>query len=124
MKNPLHPWELAALWSLAIVLIIGSIYSAQLAIQGESTEHSQTIGIVIGGLLAALPMVINAMRNIGQAQAMQSMAEQLGNSQPVDAKPIIKSAVDAAKKVADAAHNEAEAIADESLDLTGAEARP
>jgi hypothetical protein len=84
MKNPLHPWELAALWSIGLVLIAGSIYCAGLAVKAENGDHSQTIGIVIGGLLAALPMVINAMRNIGQAQAMQSMAEQLGNSRPVE----------------------------------------
>ena len=80
MKNPLHRWELIALWSLAVLVISGSIYIATLA--GKATQ-SETYGIVIGGLMAALPMLINAMRNIGQAQAMQSMAEQLGNSTPV-----------------------------------------
>ena len=80
MKNPLHRWELAALWSLASGVIFGSIYVATLA---GKAEQSETYGIVIGGLMAALPMLINAMRNIGQAQAMQSMAEQLGNSTPV-----------------------------------------
>ena len=74
MKNPLHRWELIALWSLAVLVISGSIYIATLA--GKTTQ-SETYGIVIGGLMAALPMLINAMRNIGQAQAMQSMAEQL-----------------------------------------------
>ena len=77
--NPLHKWELAALWTLACGVISGSIYVATLA---SKQTQSETYGIVIGGLMAALPMLINAMRNIGQAQAMQSMAEQLGNSSP------------------------------------------
>lgn len=78
--NPLHKWELLALWSLSVAVVVGSIYVATLA---ASKTQSETYGIVIGGLMAALPMLINAMRNIGQAQAMQSMAEQLGNSTPV-----------------------------------------
>jgi len=80
--NPLHKWELAALWTLAGAVIFGSIYVATLA---SKQSQSETYGIVIGGLMAALPMLINAMRNIGQAQAMQSMAEQLGNSTPASA---------------------------------------
>jgi hypothetical protein len=78
--NPLHKWELMALWTLAVIVVVGSIYVATLA---AGKAHSDTYGIVIGGLMAALPMLINAMRNIGQAQAMQSMAEQLGNSAPI-----------------------------------------
>jgi uncharacterized transporter YbjL len=77
-----HGLELAALWSLALVVIAGSIYVASLAEQSE-VDHSQTHGILIGGLMAALPMLINAIRNIGQSQAMQSMAEQLGQSTPI-----------------------------------------
>jgi hypothetical protein len=84
VKNRLHPWELAALWSIAVLLIAGAIYTAGIEVRNGKGEHSQTIGIVIGGLMSVLPMVINAMRNIGQAQAMQSMAEQLGNSSPTN----------------------------------------
>lgn len=100
--NPLHKWELAALWTLAGGVIFGSIYVATLA---SKQSQSETYGIVIGGLMAALPMLINAMRNIGQAQAMQSMAEQLGNSTPVSDT--------ATGKVNDPVHN--------TLDLTGAQ---
>lgn len=107
MKNPLHPWELAALWTLAIGVIYGSIYVATLA---SKQTQSETYGIVIGGLMAALPMLINAMRNIGQAQAMQSMAEHLGNSTPVDTTSVPKDVGAAGEQVADAAKKEADAI--------------
>ena len=107
MKNPLHKWELLALWTLAIGVIYGSIYVATLA---ASKTQSETYGIVIGGLMAALPMLINAMRNIGQAQAMQSMAEQLGNSTPVVADPPPQSAVEGAEQTAAAADEKARQI--------------
>ncbi|MGL4640540.1 MAG: hypothetical protein ACRCVX_12530 [Shewanella sp.] len=81
--NNAHRHELWALWLLAVVVIGGSIYIATLSANG-SEGHNDTHGIVIGGLMAALPMLINAIRNIGQAQTMQSMAEQLGNSSPVN----------------------------------------
>ena len=84
-----HGWELAALWSLAVIVIIGSIFVAGLgdfglvALGADAPDNSQTHGIVIGGLMAALPLLINSIRNIGQTQAMQSMADQLGKSAPV-----------------------------------------
>lgn len=73
--------ELAALWSLAVLVIIGSIYVAVMA--GKTKAESETFGIVIGGLMASLPMLINAIRNIGQAQVIQSMSEKLSNSTPI-----------------------------------------
>jgi hypothetical protein len=81
-------WELAALWSLAVIVITGSIFVAgisELFDVAGGVDHSQTHGIVIGGLMAALPMLINSIRNIGQSQAMQAMADQLGQSAPVTA---------------------------------------
>ena len=54
------------------------------ALGADAPDNSQTHGIVIGGLMAALPLLINSIRNIGQTQAMQSMADQLGKSAPVD----------------------------------------
>ena len=83
--NSQHKHELWALWSLALAVIGGSIYVARLA--GIGTGDSQTHGIVIGGLMAVLPMLVNAIRNIGQAQAMQTMAEQLGQSAPAPQPP-------------------------------------
>lgn len=72
--------ELAALWSLAVIVILGSIFVGYMV---TGKEEGQTPGIIIGGLMAALPMLINAIRNIGQSQAMQEMASQLGQSVPV-----------------------------------------
>lgn len=74
-------WELLALWSLAVLVVVGSIYITRIP---GTADHSETPGIVIGGLMAALPMLINAIRNIGQARTMQQMAEQLGQSSPID----------------------------------------
>jgi hypothetical protein len=91
MKN--HGWELFALWSLAVIVIVGSIFVAGLGdfgiaiLGGDAPDNSQTHGIVIGGLMAALPLLINSIRNIGQNQAMQSMADQLGKSAPVAEAP-------------------------------------
>lgn len=73
--------ELASLWSLAVLVIIGSIYVAVIA--GRTKADSETFGIVIGGLMAALPMLINSIRNIGQAQVIQNMTEQLSKSAPI-----------------------------------------
>ena len=89
--NKNHGWELAALWSLAVIVIAGSIFVAGLGDFGLSMigvdaaprDNSQTHGIVIGGLMAALPLLINSIRNLRQSQAMQSMVEQLGKSAPV-----------------------------------------
>ena len=119
-----HGWELAALWSLAVIVIIGSIFVAGLgdfgiAILGDKApDNSQTHGIVIGGLMAALPLLINSIRNIGQSQAMQSMVNQLGKSAPVQEQPIVMAAapapadaVEAAQETADAAHAKADKIA-------------
>lgn len=72
--------ELWALWSLGVVVIAGAIIVIWMM---TGKEESQTHGIVIGGLLAVLPMIVNAIRGIGQSQAMQTMAEGLRDSTPV-----------------------------------------
>ena len=77
MKN--HGWELAALWSLAMS-IVGSMVWLALSANGDlSSIH----GTVITALSPVLPMAFNSIRNIGQSRAMQSMADQLGKSAPV-----------------------------------------
>lgn len=40
-------------------------------------------GEAFGTLIGVVPLVIQAIRNIGQAQAMNAMAEALGKSAPV-----------------------------------------
>lgn len=116
IKN--HSLELAALWSLAVIVIIGSIFVAGLGdfgllvIGGDKVpDNSQTHGIVIGGLMAALPLLINSIRGIGQNHAMQTMADQLGKSAPVVVPPFDLTGVEAgAQIVADAAQDKADEV--------------
>lgn len=83
-----NKWELAALWSLAMATIGGAIYIASLVDRSQSqADHSQIHGLVIGGLMSAFPVIINAIRGVGQSKAMQMMAEQLGASTPLQAAP-------------------------------------
>lgn len=70
--------ELLALWSLAVLVIITSAGIAIFAAKSESSS------IVIGGLMAAVPMLINSIRNLGQSRAMQTMVDALGNSVPAN----------------------------------------
>lgn len=113
MKN--HEWELAALWSLSVIVIFGSIFVAGLGdfgialLGGKAQDNSQTHGIVIGGLMAALPLLINSIRNIGQSKAMQSMADQLGKSAPVG-DPSSPDAAAGAQIAADAAQEAVEEL--------------
>ena len=83
-----HVGELLALWSLAVLVIIACVYVVKEG-KGESAS------IVIGGLIAALPLLINSIRNIGQAKAMQTMADALGNSAPAATSPTPSPADDA-----------------------------
>lgn len=76
--NQRHTGELLALWSLAVLVVGSSVYVVKTG-QGEAAS------IVIGGFMTALPILVNAIRNIGQAKAMQTMADALGNSTPVAA---------------------------------------
>ena len=41
------------------------------------------MGEAFGTVLTTIPLVVQAIRNIGQAQAMNAMAEALGKSAPV-----------------------------------------
>lgn len=66
--------ELLALVVLGIGLLALAAYMVSLDRMGEA----------FGTALTTLPLIIQAIRGIGQAQAMNSMAEALGKSQPVD----------------------------------------
>lgn len=73
-----HTGELLALWSLAALVVVSAVYVVK-------TTQGEAASLVIGGLMTALPILVNAIRNIGQAKAMQSMADALGNSTPAPA---------------------------------------
>lgn len=71
------PWlrfaELAALVLIACGLIGLAGYMVAMNRMGEA----------FGTVLTTIPLVVQAIRNIGQAQAMNAMAEALGKSAPV-----------------------------------------
>ena len=41
------------------------------------------VTVILGALASAIPMLINAIRNVSSSKAMQTMADALGNSAPV-----------------------------------------
>jgi uncharacterized membrane protein len=80
--------ELWALWSLAVMVIIGALVASGNAPGWASkvlgtADEAKGSDILVGGLMAALPMLINAIRNLGQSRAMQAMVDQLGQSAPI-----------------------------------------
>lgn len=66
------------------LIALAAIAFAILALAGAMIYLNRT-GEAFGTVLGALLLVIQAIRNIGQAQAMQSMADALAQSQPVPA---------------------------------------
>lgn len=66
-------------WELIVLALIG------LGILGVAAYMVwvNRMGEAFGTLLGLIPLVIQAIRNLGQAQAMQSMADHLALSQPV-----------------------------------------
>ena len=85
-----HKGELLAIWSLAVIVIVAALVAS-----GNAPDWARSVlgtaddakgsDILVGGLMAALPMLINALRNMGQARAMQSMVNMLGKSAPIPA---------------------------------------
>ena len=67
-------FELGALWSIAIGCLIVAACMIYLGRTGEA----------FGALLGIIPLCINRIGNIGQAQAMQSMADHLARSTPTN----------------------------------------
>ncbi|MCE2841218.1 MAG: hypothetical protein LW689_04390 [Novosphingobium sp.] len=45
--------------------------------------HVGRLGEAFGAVITTIPLVIQSIRGIGQAQAMQSMADNLARSRPV-----------------------------------------
>lgn len=76
-KSHLRLAELIGLLLLGLGLLGLAAYMVSLNRMGEA----------FGTALTTLPLIIQAIRNIGQAQAMQSMADYLANSQPIDSRP-------------------------------------
>lgn len=77
MKN--HGWELAALWSLAMVIVISMVKLAFASGGSVNSSH----GVVIAALSPMLAVAFNSIRGLGQSRAMQSMVDTLGRSAPV-----------------------------------------
>ncbi len=71
-RNTLRFAELIALVTVALGLIGLAVYMAYLGRMGEA----------FGSVITTVPLVVQAIRNIGQAQAMQSMADHLAQSAP------------------------------------------
>jgi len=65
--------ELIALVMLALGLMALAAYMVALNRMGEA----------FGTVLTTIPLVVQAIRNIGQAQAMNAMADALAHSTPV-----------------------------------------
>jgi hypothetical protein len=76
-------YELFALTGLAAMAMAGIPATLLVAKELEAGD-GQVIGIAIGGFVTVLPIIINAIRNIGQGQAMQSLVDHLAQSQPKD----------------------------------------
>lgn len=64
--------ELVALWSIGAGALIVGAYMISLNRTGEA----------FGTLLGIVPLVLNRIGNLGQAQVMNNMADALARSQP------------------------------------------
>ena len=73
-KTALRLAELIALWSIAA----GSLAVAAYMI------HLNRTGEAFGALIGLVPLAMNRIGNMGQAQVMNAMAEFLAKSHPVD----------------------------------------
>lgn len=74
-----HGWELAALWSLAMAIILSMVWLSYQSGGALNSSH----GVVIAGLAPMLAVAFNSIRGLGQSRAMASMVDQLGKSTPV-----------------------------------------
>lgn len=77
MNQWLRFGELLAFVTLAVGLLSLAAYMVYLDRMGEA----------FGTVLTTLPLIVQAIRNIGAAQAMGAMAEALAQSQPVPTTP-------------------------------------
>lgn len=77
MKEWLRIAELAALTIITLSLLGVAAYMIYLDRMGEA----------FGSVLTTVPLVVQAIRGIGQSQAMNAMADALAASQPVAVTP-------------------------------------
>ena len=68
-------------------LRLGELISLSLVIAGLIglaiyMVHMNRLGEAFGTVISTIPLVVNAIRNIGQAQVMNAMAEYLAKSTP------------------------------------------
>lgn len=67
---------------LAELVTLGVLAIAMLCLAGYMV-HLNRMGEAFGAVIATLPLVIRAIGSVGQAQAMQSMADYLARSSPI-----------------------------------------
>lgn len=72
-KGWLRVLEIAALLTLGLGLLCLAGYMVYLGRMGEA----------FGSVITSLPLIIQAIRNVGAAQAMNAMADALARSAPV-----------------------------------------
>jgi len=70
-------YELVALSFLTMLIMVSMVVILYISPEGDAP------GIAIGGLVAALTTAFQTIRSLHTSAAMQTMADQLGNSQPV-----------------------------------------
>jgi Na+/phosphate symporter len=78
-------WELAALTLIAVACLAG--VPVILLIAKSITTNGEVVGVAIGVYASGLPLALNAIRNLGQTQAMQGLVDQLAQSQPAAVAP-------------------------------------
>lgn len=71
-RSTIRICEIIALWLIAIGALAVLAYMVHVGRTGEA----------FGFLVGIIPLAINAIRNTGQAQAMQSMVDHLAKSTP------------------------------------------
>ena len=103
-------FELAALTFLGTASFAGIIGTLLIAQQSTNAD-GQVLGAAIAAFATAGTMIFQAIRNIGQSAAMQSLVDHLAKSAP-SGDPAPQSAIEGAEQVAAAADDKAKSIGD------------
>lgn len=70
------PWLRFAELLALVLVVLGLLGLAAYMV------NQDRMGEAFGAVITTIPLVVNAIRNIGASQAMNAMAEYLANSQP------------------------------------------